>query len=284
MIYDQPEYGCVTRLSGMHMRHKAADVSTWTNTQLQTKRTPAQVKIDTGLSWGVKYEVQVRASNSHGGGPWSAVSTATPTAAYTLAETGVEDRDQTWTVYLCGGGECARHGDLDTAEDYASFLNTELTPRLSEITAGEYEPTFVAATGEMPTGKHTGGYSLYYACKAESGQHIVFGHHADIGYGGAAVICPPAGWLYAFVNQPTVPPLPRPESHLDRFRTRDRPHPRLTSLPELARPLGVHAQRLLQRSPRPGHQVAVVRCRLGRRGAGRTTGTCARSSPETVMS
>ena len=206
MIYDQPEYGCVTRLSGMHMRHKAADVSTWTNTQLQTKRTPAQVKIDTGLSWGVKYEVQVRASNSHGGGPWSAVSTATPTAAYTLAETGVEDRDQTWTVYLCGGGECARHSDLDTAEDYASFLNTELTPRLSEITAGEYEPTFVAATGEMPTGKHTGGYSLYYACKAESGQHIVFGHHADIGYGGAAVICPPAGWLYAFVNQPTVHP------------------------------------------------------------------------------
>ena len=206
VTYQHVGPGCPRSISQYEFRYKAAGVSTWT-TKLRNFSFVTTVTLDSGISYGVEYEVQYRGRTTlYGAGPWSPVATATPidtanpTPAYTLDETGVEDRSQTWTVYLCGGGDLERHPDLDTAAEYATFFNTNLTPKLSLITGGEYEPSFVAGTGEMPTGTHTGGYSLYYACKAENGQHLVIGHHSAPGYGGATVQCGPTGWQYAFVS------------------------------------------------------------------------------------
>ena len=100
VLYQLPTYGCAVRLSGMELRYKAADVSTWTITPLSVVRLPGKKEVSTGLSWDVHYEMRVRASSSYGSGAWSHISKGTPTEDYSLAETGVGDRDQTWTVYL----------------------------------------------------------------------------------------------------------------------------------------------------------------------------------------
>ena len=122
----------------------ASETEAWGSWRTRSHSGTGQVSTITGLTNGTAYEVQVRASNSNGGGPWSEAAQTTPVSvpakpSTPTLEAGHEKLVVTWTAPSDNGspitsydveyctGTCANDSDWTDAGDQGTDTRHEIT-------------------------------------------------------------------------------------------------------------------------------------------------------------